>query len=232
MPSRKRPPSETCATSELSFLGSAKRRAIRSSPLPHFQRSLKRSLPLTQRNLKALEDSQKSSPDHDSSLASPTNRYAWQPEDDPRVLAAPLVYSKNEINLHRYFLPLPPDRTVKEVWKELSQPRPDTAIGYVTRRDAQSTDTLSATAFTAKEERLLDGFCLTQYLLFPFLTSQWKTPNSNENILHAHNQAARDGAVIVNYLYNFYSLAYPDQGPAIIDTAHYSFTCDLLTAQI
>ncbi|KAL5379351.1 hypothetical protein PMIN02_010964 [Paraphaeosphaeria minitans] len=76
------------------------------------------------------------------------------------------------------------------------------------------------------------SFCLTQYLLFPFLTSQWKTPNSNENILHAHNQAARDGAVIVNYLYNFYSLAYPDQGPAIIDTAHYSFTCDLHTAQI
>jgi hypothetical protein len=78
-------------------------------------------------------------------------------EDDPRVLAAPLVYSKDEINLHRYFLPPPPDKTVKEDWKELSQPRPDTAIGYVTRRDAQSTEPLSATAFTAEEERLLDG---------------------------------------------------------------------------
>jgi hypothetical protein len=78
-------------------------------------------------------------------------------EDDPRVLAAPLVYSKEEINLHRYFLPLPPDRTVKDDWKELSQPRPDTAIGYVTWRDAQSTEPPSATAFTAKEERLLDG---------------------------------------------------------------------------
>jgi hypothetical protein len=78
-------------------------------------------------------------------------------EDDLRVLAAPLVYSKDEINLHRYFLPLPPDKTVKEDWKELSQPRPDTAIGYVTRRDAQSTEPPSATAFTAEEERLLDG---------------------------------------------------------------------------
>ncbi|KAF1347372.1 hypothetical protein EJ07DRAFT_142720 [Lizonia empirigonia] len=153
-------------------------------------------------------------------------------EDDPRVLAAPLVYSKEEINLHRYFLPLPPDRTVKDDWKELSQPRPDTAIGYVTRRDAQSTEPPSATAFTAKEERLLDGFCLTQYILFPFLTSQWKTPNSNENISHAHNQAARDGSVIVNYLHKFYSLAYPDQQPIVVDIAHYSFTCDLHTAQI
>jgi hypothetical protein len=76
------------------------------------------------------------------------------------------------------------------------------------------------------------SFCLTQYLLFPFLTSQWKTPNSNENISHAHNQAARDGAVIVNYLHRFYNLAYPDQQPVVVDTAHYSFTCDLHTAQI
>jgi hypothetical protein len=78
-------------------------------------------------------------------------------EDDPRVLATPLVYSKDEINLHRYFLPPAPDRNIKEDWKELSQPRPDTAIGYVTRRDAQSTEPPSATPFTASEERLLDG---------------------------------------------------------------------------
>ncbi|XPS81939.1 hypothetical protein M3J09_013864 [Ascochyta lentis] len=31
-----------------------------------------------------------------------------------------MVYSKEEINLHRYFLPMPPDRTVKGDWKELS----------------------------------------------------------------------------------------------------------------
>ena len=64
------------------------------------------------------------------------------------------------------------------------------------------------------------------------MTSQWKTPNSNENISHAHNQAARDGAVIVNYLHEFYSLAYLDRHPLVVDTAHYSFTCDLHTAQI
>jgi hypothetical protein len=72
------------------------------------------------------------------------------------TVTAPLVYSKGEINLHRYFLPLPPDRTVKDDWKELSQQGLDTAIRYVTRRDAQSTELLSATAFTAKEERLLN----------------------------------------------------------------------------
>jgi hypothetical protein len=77
-------------------------------------------------------------------------------EDDPQVLAAPLVCSKEEINLHQYLLPLPPDRTVKDDWEELSQLRPDTAIRYVTRRDAQSTEPPSATAFTAKEERLLN----------------------------------------------------------------------------
>jgi hypothetical protein len=78
-------------------------------------------------------------------------------EDDARVLPAPLVYSKDEIKLHRYFLPPPPNRTVTEDWKELSQPRPDTALGYVTRRDAHSTEPPSAAAFTAAEERLLDG---------------------------------------------------------------------------
>jgi hypothetical protein len=76
------------------------------------------------------------------------------------------------------------------------------------------------------------SFCLTHYLFFPFLTSQWKTPNSNGSISHAHNQAARDDAVIVNYLHKFYNLAYPDQQPDVIDTAHYSFTSDLHTAQI
>jgi hypothetical protein len=35
-------------------------------------------------------------------------------EDDHRVLAAPLVYSKEEVNLHPYFLPLRQDRTVQD----------------------------------------------------------------------------------------------------------------------
>ncbi|KAF1998830.1 hypothetical protein P154DRAFT_564388 [Amniculicola lignicola CBS 123094] len=316
---RKRARSETCAAPGSASLRLTKRRAVCSSPpSPQPQHTLKPSLPLTQQNLQALEDSQKSPSDpintdhtlrpamsRPSSPTRPNNnldtslklaayqilvdyghelplalkehvsttilvprdpnvplspnaakikqqrRVATQQnerngikriepymlfrgaaEDDPRVSAAPLVYSKDDINLHRYFLPPAPDKTVKEDWKELSQPRPDTAIGYVTRRDAQSTEPPSLTAFTAREERLLDAFCLTQYLLFPFLTSQWKTPNSNENISHAHNQAARDGAAIVNYLYEFYSLAYPDQKPVVVDTAHYSLTCDLHTAQI
>ena len=35
-----------------------------------------------------------------------------------------------------------------------------------------------------------------------------------------------------NRAVGFNSLAYPDRHPLVIDTAHYSFTCDLHTAQI
>ncbi|KAF1976061.1 hypothetical protein BU23DRAFT_552065 [Bimuria novae-zelandiae CBS 107.79] len=68
----------------------------------------------------------------------------------------------------------------------------------------------------------------------PFGTAapKWKTPNLNENISHARNQAAREGAVIVNYLHEFYSLAWPNQKPVVIDIAYYSLTCDLHTARL
>ncbi|KAF1828824.1 hypothetical protein BDW02DRAFT_603086 [Decorospora gaudefroyi] len=66
MPSRKRARSETCATPELSSSGPAKRRAVRSSsPPPQPQQTLSPSLPLTQRNLQAFEDSQTSSSNQD-----------------------------------------------------------------------------------------------------------------------------------------------------------------------
>jgi hypothetical protein len=62
MPRRKRARSETCATPESSSPGPAKRRAVCSSPPPPPpQRTPSPSLPLTQGNLQALEDSQKSS---------------------------------------------------------------------------------------------------------------------------------------------------------------------------
>jgi hypothetical protein len=68
------------------------------------------------------------------------------------------------------------------------------------------------------------SFYLTQYLFFPFLISQWKMPNLNENISHAHNETACNNAVLGNYLYMFYSLAFPDEECAVIDTAHYLLT--------
>lgn len=81
-----------------------------------------------------------------------------------------------------------------------------------------------------------DALCsyrLTPYLHFPFLTSQWKSPNSNQNHSHAHNQAGRDGAVIVNHLHEFYSISRERKHePNVVETCHFSLTCDLLNGNI
>ncbi|KAH7119584.1 hypothetical protein B0J11DRAFT_582104 [Dendryphion nanum] len=49
-------------------------------------------------------------------------------------------------------------------------------------------------------------------------------------MLHARYQAARDGAVVVNYLYEFYRNASIE--PSIVQISHVSLTCDLETAEI
>lgn len=56
---------------------------------------------------------------------------------------------------------------------------------------------------------------------FPFLTAQWKVPNSNENLYCAQNQAAHDGAAIVNQLYDLYATAESDP-PSVVRTCHFS----------
>lgn len=61
---------------------------------------------------------------------------------------------------------------------------------------------------------------------FPFLTAQWKSAISGENQVHASLQAARDGALIVNYINHFYPLAYPDQPPTQLETCHFSVTTE------
>jgi hypothetical protein len=91
---------------------------------------------------------------------------------DERVEPVPNIASKDEILLNRYFRPRPPNEGVKSTFGELSQPRPDSCIGYVTRRDAQAA--ASEAPFSVDEEQILQAFPLTQYLHFPFLTSQWK----------------------------------------------------------
>ncbi|KAF2727776.1 hypothetical protein EJ04DRAFT_581789 [Polyplosphaeria fusca] len=122
--------------------------------------------------------------------------FRGEAEADDRVPGVPLIYSKDEINLARTFLPPAPNANITKTWGELSQPRLDTAIGYVTRGDAENTVPPSEVAFSPEEDEVLDGYRLSPYFHFPFLTSQWKTPNSNQNHSHAHNQADRDGAVI------------------------------------
>jgi hypothetical protein len=62
---------------------------------------------------------------------------------------------------------------------------------------------------------------------FPFLTCQWKSHVGAEGHSVARNQGARDGAAIVNYLRDFYESA--GQIPSVVDTCHWSLTCDILT---
>jgi hypothetical protein len=62
---------------------------------------------------------------------------------------------------------------------------------------------------------------------FPFLTAQWKAPTSGKNQVNASTQAARDGALIVNYMHKFYAYAYPqDPPPTQLETCHFSLTTE------
>jgi hypothetical protein len=141
----------------------------------------------------------------------------------------PLITSKDKVYLQPCFLPEPKWATGND---QLARPIPDTCIGYVTHADAMATIPPSAPAFTEEDDRALQNFAVAQTVHFPFLTSQWKAPNSRENLMTAANQAARDGAVIVNHLHAFYSAAYPDRSPDVVDTCHFSLTCDINTVEI
>ncbi|KAF2622325.1 hypothetical protein BU25DRAFT_352497 [Macroventuria anomochaeta] len=147
-------------------------------------------------------------------------------EGTPGLALDPLLVTKQDLALHSFFLPSAPNPAVVTTWKALSQPQPDVCTGYVTRRDAETVSLPCAAAFTADEEAILDRYRLSQFLHFPFLTMQYKAANANETLRHAQNQAARDGAVAVNYLYEFYLAAYKRPLSAV-DTHHVSVTCDM-----
>jgi hypothetical protein len=150
-------------------------------------------------------------------------------EADDRVEGVPLIVSKTDVSLNRWFLPPTPNNTVKETWKDLSQPKPDTCIGYLTRSDAAA---VSCDApFTTEDEETLNIYSLTQHMYFPFLTTQWKSPNGNETLNCAQNQAARDGAVIVQYQHEFYSIAH-GSSLSPVDTCHFSFVSDVNYGEI
>jgi hypothetical protein len=61
---------------------------------------------------------------------------------------------------------------------------------------------------------------------FPFLTAQWKVSNSSENLHSAQNQAARDGAAVVNQLHDLYTTA-DATPPSPVQTCHFSVQTDL-----
>jgi hypothetical protein len=68
--------------------------------------------------------------------------------------AEPLIVSKDEVILHKHFLPDAPDAQIKRTWGALKEARVDRCVGYVSRQDARSTSCLAA--FTADEEKTLD----------------------------------------------------------------------------
>ncbi|GAO18604.1 hypothetical protein UVI_02061970 [Ustilaginoidea virens] len=61
------------------------------------------------------------------------------------------------------------------------------------------------------------------------LTARWKAGLSGENQVHAALQAARDGALIVNYKCQFYLRAYPERCPSQLETCHFSATTETYT---
>ena len=147
-------------------------------------------------------------------------------EDDPSATnPVPMISSKLDFNLSRDFLPpMPLGKTLPR----LSQPQADTMIGYLST--SQALELTLPTAFTPDEESALAGFTLNPVLVFPFLSSQWK-PATGESHIIAHYQSARDGATIVRYLDEFYSIAHSRPATAL-ECSHVSFTCDIQALNI
>jgi hypothetical protein len=137
----------------------------------------------------------------------------------------PRIASQANLNLARDFLPRPPKPIVQVVYGALSQPQPDTAIGYLTPTEANASTPPLATAFSQDEQLILTNFTLNPTLHFPFLTCQWK-PATGEPHQIAMLQSARDGAAIVNYLHTYYETAY--RRPATtVEALHVSVTCNV-----
>lgn len=150
--------------------------------------------------------------------------FVGEADFDDRVQSVPFITAKQDISLNKAFLPPAPNDNIRKTWGPLSVPQPDTCLGYVTRSDAEVAD--CTPPFTIDEESILHSFSISQYMHFPFITAQWKVPNSSENLHTAQNQAARDGAAIVNHLYELYLAAYGTV-PSIDQICHFSVQCDL-----
>lgn len=147
-------------------------------------------------------------------------------EDDPSAIhPVPMISSKLDFNLSRDFLPPPPP---SKTLPRLSQPQADTIIGYLS--SSQAFKPPLQTAFTPDEESALADFTLNPVLIFPFLSSQWK-PATRESHMIAHYQSARDGATIVRYLDEFYSIAHARPATTLA-CSHVSFTCDIQALNI
>ncbi|KAF2820811.1 hypothetical protein CC86DRAFT_374129 [Ophiobolus disseminans] len=150
-------------------------------------------------------------------------------DESGRAEPVPFVTQKAELLLNRYFLPSAPDPAVTKTWKALSQPKPDSCVGYILQREAKAARVRAP--FTAEEEGVLNDYVLTKLMYMPFMTAQWKAPHGNEGLFAAQSQSARDGAVIVNHLYDLYRVAY-SKTPGVVETCHFSVTCDIQSVEI
>ncbi|KAH7111135.1 hypothetical protein B0J11DRAFT_543906 [Dendryphion nanum] len=135
---------------------------------------------------------------------------------------------KDQVNLVKDFLPQPPRKTTPELWGSLARPQPDSCIGYITATEATTHTPTFAMPFTREEDDMAEWYNAVHNAdtHFPFLTAQWKAAILGENQVQASLQAARDGALIVNYMYDFYSLAYPNRTPTQLETCHFSVTTE------
>jgi hypothetical protein len=149
--------------------------------------------------------------------------------DDPDDGVPGIAVSSNS-DLYEQWLPEPLDEMVKQWFLKLEAPRPDETMGYLRETIARSCKPKLQCFLTEEEERLFRNFDVTKDVTFPFLTCQWKSQLTNGTELRARQQAARDGAVVVNSMYQFISRAYPNELPPPEHTAHISITSDMTSA--
>ncbi|KAF7441812.1 hypothetical protein TUN199_11281 [Pyrenophora tritici-repentis] len=143
-------------------------------------------------------------------------------EDDDQ----PMLAVKAKQNLDKRYLPPPTDPAWVKEYGALEGPQPDQLFGYRHWKDSDS----AATAFSTQQEYGLLSRAVAPALHFPFMSAQWKSPKNNQTHFQARPQGARDGAVIVRYLHQFYA----DAGlvPTVKDTAHFSLTIDMESAHL
>ncbi|KAF3032096.1 hypothetical protein E8E12_000463 [Didymella heteroderae] len=141
---------------------------------------------------------------------------------------------KDQVNLVRDYLPPPPRPTVPELWGTLPRPQPDSCIGYITATEAKTHNPPLIMPFSREEDDIAEWYNVVHHsdMHFPFLTAQWKAAMSGDNQIDARLQAARDGALIVNYMHHFYSHAYPDRDPSQLETCHVSLTTEMITSYL
>ncbi|KAF2241277.1 hypothetical protein BU26DRAFT_389367, partial [Trematosphaeria pertusa] len=133
------------------------------------------------------------------------------------------VDQARNINLLRRHLPSAPSDFVEQIYGALTQPQPNTAVGYITERAARGASVHAP--FSIQEEAVLNVHAVCEGLHFPFLTCQWKSAKSSQGHWHAERQGARDGATLVNAIHKYLTCAGKD--PTVVETCHWSLTCDI-----